>query len=340
MPADSNKGSDLRVIIISLAAVFICLIVVYFLTYLQKNIRITFTDRGLVFLDRSHKQAKIMVGGDIMLDRKIRYFGNQNGYDSVFGNLHSLLSTADLAVANLEGPVTAYNSKTLLPDNITGQELTFTFDPASLTAVTNSGIKIVSLANNHTLNFGQDGLDETRKNLDKAGLKYFGDPNNDPASYVVMTVNDIPVCLVGYHEFATGFDGIIRNIRELDQTGCFILVMPHWGEEYSTAHDDLQSVLARKMIEAGADAIIGSHPHVVMDHEWIGKVPVYYSLGNLVFDQYFSSDVLTGNIVELDIERDGGINSVKQIRVFGTSMKARDVLEVTTEPIAVDTSPK
>jgi hypothetical protein len=94
------------------------------------------------------------------------------------------------------------------------------------------------------------------------------------------------------------------------------------------------------MIEAGADAIIGSHPHVIMDHEWIGKVPVYYSLGNLVFDQYFSPDVLKGNIVELDIERDGGVNSVKQIRVFGTSMKAKDILEVTTEPIAVDRSQK
>jgi hypothetical protein len=122
------------------------------------------------------------------------------------------------------------------------------------------------------------------------------------------------ICLafVGYHEFEPGFDRILADVHRLSSLGYPVIVMAHWGDEYASTSPLRVKEKARELVAAGAFAIIGAHPHVIEDREWIGDVPVVYSLGNLVFDQYFSPQVMTGNIVELTVsamppESDGNL---------------------------------
>jgi len=88
------------------------------------------------------------------------------------------------------------------------------------------------------------------------------------------------------------------------ETGRFVVVYPHWGVEYSTRHNYAQERLAHSWIDVGADLIVGSHPHVVQDVEIYQDVPIFYSLGNFVFDQMFSKETQEGIAIKVDIESD------------------------------------
>ena len=294
----------------------------------------------------SPAELTIMIGGDIMLDRKIRSLGEKNGYDSLFASLASLFEKADIAVANLEGPITEYPSKTLIGGSFT-KELTFTFATSTVMALHRSGIDIVSLANNHTDNFGLEGFNQTQYWLQTVGIEYFGNPWNGTSTSLrtrnliadtdstkkfienseysspiatVITQNDIRIAFVGYHQFQRGSDKVIAEIKRVATIDTFVIVMPHWGEEYSPTPSEGQKKLARAFIDAGADAIIGAHPHVIMDHEIINGVPVYYSVGNLLFDQYFSPEVMKGNIIELQLVQGSDVPKLDKVMVHETHL--------------------
>ena len=294
----------------------------------------------------SPAELTIMIGGDIMLDRKIRSLGEKNGYDSLFASLASLFEKADIAVANLEGPITEYPSKTLIGGSFT-KELTFTFATSTAMALHRSGIDIVSLANNHTDNFGLEGFNQTQYWLQTVGIEYFGNPWNGTSTSLrtrnliadtdstkkfienseysspiatVITQNDIRIAFVGYHQFQRGSDKVIAEIKRVATIDTFVIVMPHWGEEYSPTPSEGQKKLARAFIDAGADAIIGAHPHVIMDHEIINGVPVYYSVGNLLFDQYFSPEVMKGNIIELQLVQGSDVPKLDKVMVHETHL--------------------
>jgi len=103
----------------------------------------------------------VMIGGDIMLDRGNRAFGETNGYDSLFAGIAPLFHSADISIANLEGSITDYPSKTFLSDSSFGKDLIFTFATSTAPVLKRAGLTAVSLANNHTGNFGIDGIDQT-----------------------------------------------------------------------------------------------------------------------------------------------------------------------------------
>jgi len=276
----------------------------------------------------------ILFGGDIMMDRGIRKLGQQYGYDSLFASVTPMFKKADIVVANLEGPITSNPSKTLLSNGKITQLLEFTFDPETARALASAGIDNVNLANNHTLNFKAEGLAETKEYLSQAGIKFFGDPNNATSSEIAETKNDIPIAFVGYHEFSSGLAPVLDTISKLSNQGYFVVVMPHWDTEYATTSSALTRAVARQMVSAGANIIVGTHPHVIQEHSYMGNVPVFYSIGNLLFDQYFSSDVTKGNIVELKLVRAGGKTSIGSVRIYETSLANKR--GVTVNPVAVD----
>lgn len=260
----------------------------------------------------------IMMGGDIMMDRNIRALGEKNGYDTLFdGPVATLFKDADIAVANLEGPITSNPSKNLINGKPI-EVLQFTFSPQSRSALTAAGFDIVSLANNHTDNFGLLGFKETQDWLTDAQISWFGNPWNITSSSImrdtpsdskspittVITKNGITVAFVGYHAFQKGSDVVAREIKRVSGPNVFTIVMPHWGEEYVATSSEKMKGLATAFINAGADAVIGAHPHVIMNQDWIGGVPVVYSLGNLLFDQYFSPQVSKGMVAELHLVKD------------------------------------
>ncbi len=268
----------------------------------------------------SSPPTTILIGGDIMLDRKIRSIGQKKGYDYLFASLSSLFRSADIVIANLEGPVTTYPSKTLLPNGVITQDLTFTFAPSSIKALANAGITAVSLANNHEDNFGAAGVTETKQWLKKSGIKWFGSPWNTASTSLVLDSKGMKIAFVGYHAFQGGIDNVLAQIRQLTKDGNFVIVMPHWGPEYTPSPTVKMRTQARSFIAAGAKAVIGSHPHVIMSNETIAGVPVYYSVGNLIFDQYFSDEVLNGEIVKLELVNGPGGPSLDNVVVYGTKL--------------------
>lgn len=283
----------------------------------------------------NNNELTIMIGGDVMLDRNVRKIGEKSGYDSLFTDISKFFKKADIGIVNLEGPITSNPSKTLFDDGRTGKELVFTFSTTTAPVLASSGISIVSLANNHTDNFGESGLNETKWWLANSNIKYFGDPWNRASTDYSFTKNNVKVALVGYHAFQSGYSRTIDSIKSFKDKGYFVIVMPHWGDEYVSSSTPLLKEKARSFVDAGASAIIGSHPHVVMDHEWIGEVPVFYSLGNLLFDQYFSEEVMRGNIVELHLIKSGEETKLDRIKVFETSLKKRNVVEIDETPVEI-----
>lgn len=266
------------------------------------------------------------------MDRAVRNLGQKLGYDSLFAEIKPLFDSADLVAVNLEGPITSNPSKTLVNGHTTNS-LTFTFDPTSTKALSNAGIKLVSLANNHADNFGLAGIAETKKWLAKSNIVWFGDYRNASSSEAVVTKNNISVAFVGYHAFQPGFEKVLASVRELSGKGYFVIVMPHWGVEYATSSTPEMRVQARLLVASGARAILGSHPHVVMEHVEMGDIPVFYSLGNLLFDQYFSAGVMTGNIVELNLSKKNGATKLDKVKIYETSTASHRTVTINMQPM-------
>lgn len=238
----------------------------------------------------STPQFSILFIGDMMFDREVRNTVNKHGYSYVFGDSPELFAGSDLVIGNLEGPITSNPSKTLLPDGSQIPNLlTFTFPPETAMALKQSGVGMVTLANNHEENFGKAGINETKRYLDEAGVSYFGDPENKEEIATTTCRGSICVGLIGYSQFSNPDDSeIIQQIHDLKKKVDFVVVFAHWGEEYNSGIIQSQRMLAHRWIDEGADLIIGAHPHVVEPIETYKGKTIFYSLGNYIFDQYFS----------------------------------------------------
>jgi len=244
--------------------------------------------------------------GDIMLDRNVNKKMQTVGagdYNFPFAKLK--LPEADFRIANLEGPVTD-NKSVVNPAN-----LQFTFSPKFLVPIKNN-FDVVSLANNHTDNFGRKGLETTKKYLEEEGIKYFGNAYNDQPLAVIIEKNNLKIGLVGYNQLASlGFNEVIKEIKTLRTKVDILIVMPHWGVEYQPEKpSSLQKSQGRQFIDAGADLVMGGHPHVIQPiEEYKGKY-IFYSLGNFIFDQYFSKETMQGLTVLLEIGADKTLSFV------------------------------
>jgi poly-gamma-glutamate synthesis protein (capsule biosynthesis protein) len=249
----------------------------------------------------SNQEVSVVVVGDIMLDRNVRNKINESGFDVYVSGVKNLISDADIAVGNLEGPFTNNPSKTA---SLESKELVFTFDPALAPKLAEAGFDILGLANNHTLNFGQEGLDSTRSILRQAGIFYYGEPNNKDELSVVVEQKGIKVGFVGFHEFSyMNFDRVLAEIDRIRPEVDFLIVSPHWGIEYQKEPTDFMKNWAHQFIDHGADVVIGAHPHVIGATEEYKNKKIFYSLGNFIFDQYFSKETSQGLVVNIVLKK-------------------------------------
>lgn len=227
--------------------------------------------------------ATILAFGDMMLDRTIRQKINENDAEYPFAKIKRFLIGSDIVVANAEGPFTSYPSVTLGTFN---EPLTFTFDPATLSTLKKLGFTLFSQSNNHSLNFGREGLRQSEKFIETAGLSWFGDPSNQNTDAYITTIRGVKIAFVGYHQFKSGgFDNVLNSIKSAKQDGAFVVVYPHWGAEYNKSMTQTQIDYAHAFIDAGADAVLGAHPHVIEPIEIYKGGAIFYSLGNFIFDQ-------------------------------------------------------
>ncbi|MDI6777680.1 MAG: CapA family protein [Patescibacteria group bacterium] len=249
--------------------------------------------------------VKILFVGDMMFDRHIREAVAKYGsgkYNYVLEPMKEKLSEYDLVVGNLEGPITSNKSTSVNTKMGESKNFVFTFDPIVAKVLAENNIKLVNLGNNHILNQGEKGVEQTKKYLDETGVEYF----DGSQSSTLGTENSVKLGFVSYnYSVPDSAETAIEEIKSVKEQSDVVVVCPHWGTEYKTG-DPGNSVraLAYRFIDAGADAVIGTHPHVIQASEEYQGKKIYYSLGNFVFDQYFQPETMEGLGVEITINPD------------------------------------
>lgn len=234
--------------------------------------------------------------GDIMLGNHTARYIYQYGADYPFDSTRKILSAADIACGNLEAPFTRTGTKF---------EKTFNFKvpPEFVAGLIGSGIDVVTLANNHMLDYGIEGLKNTLALLDSLGFAYCGaglnlEQANKPA---ILDRNGLRVAFLGYsltfpEEFwATKTRGgtsyptetnMSASISHCDSIADFTVVSFHWGAEGKNFPKDYQKEYAHLAIDLGADLVLGHHPHVLQGLEIYKNRLIAYSLGNFTFSSY------------------------------------------------------
>ncbi len=254
--------------------------------------------------DVGTSSMRILFVGDIFFDRHIRFVGSTRGVDYPFSCIDPLLHSADFVIGNMEGPITTNKSVSLGSVPGSANNYRFTFPTTTAAALARHNVRAVSIGNNHILNFGYAGLYSTHEYLEKAGVGYFGGVTGSEAIYRIDE-GDIHLSFIGYNEFGGSSPKEIATAVAAEHTkGRLVVVFAHWGTEYSTNADAIRP-WATLFAAAGATAVIGAHPHVVGLKEKVRDTVIYYSLGNFIFDQYFSEDVRHGLAVMLTLSPQG-----------------------------------
>ena len=249
--------------------------------------------------------VSFIIGGDVMFARMIAHtFGND--FNAAFADLGDrVFWGTDAAIVNEEGAITTQPIR----DDISSANFTFLFSPRSASTLSYLHINAVSQANNHSANGGLQGVETTRSVLNAAGIQTFGGPSGGDVSRVaVFHGSGLSLTVIGVNMLSPGqtAEALVPLITEAKQDPTMrVLVMPHWGVEYSPGHTSAQAAAAHVWVDAGADIIIGSHPHVIEDSELYRGVPIIYSLGNLLFDQAFSTATQEGLLIAGSFTPDG-----------------------------------
>ena len=242
--------------------------------------------------------AHLIFVGDINFTGRIGEAMDKHGHLWAFEKVKDELRSADYTVGNLESPAGVGGYK------YAEKRVYFKANPKHLDALSDAGFDMVSLANNHALDYGPDVLKQTRDELDKRNIKYIGIRNDNKAHYVpkIVIINGLKIAFFGYcnacpNEFGprsttAGVNvGMKKMIKEqvlltkhyFDPD--FIVAMPHWGSEYFGV-DKNQLYTKSAMLESGVDIVVGAHPHVL---QWVHQTVkdsaplVAYSLGNFIF---------------------------------------------------------
>jgi poly-gamma-glutamate capsule biosynthesis protein CapA/YwtB (metallophosphatase superfamily) len=291
----------------------------------------------------SKKQVHMIFVGDIMMDRGVESSVNKNyggDYSKLFDRV-AFLRDADIAFANLEGPATT------VTDDV-GSKYSFQMDPAILPILKKVGFDIVSLANNHAGDRNVAGFNDTRQRLIDNAINYTGGGNtrSEAEQVKIISVNGMNIGFLAFSDVGPNWlaatetaSGILlasnpkrlEIIKNAKASVDFLVISYHWGDEYKPANAR-QKTLAETSVDAGADLIIGHHPHVVQNYaEYKGKL-IFYSLGNFIFDQPFSAETLRGLIVDITIEPDG---TYKEINLL-TSQQDKTFRIIETRPFERD----
>ncbi|WP_103071260.1 CapA family protein [Aquimarina sediminis] len=242
--------------------------------------------------------VKIIFTGDLLLDRGVRERIEHLGIDNLFdATIDSVFLESDIIIANLECPAT----KIMEPIN---KQFIFRAEPEWLSGLKEHKITHLNMANNHAMDQGRKGLVDTEKNILNNGLIPLGYGTNlekackaqlitdSPRKIYVLSSLQVPsenwpflenkpcVCEESFDEIAIR----IKKLKKIEPNSVVIIQL-HWGAEHTTTPLTIQKQQARKLIDSGADAIIGHHSHTIQSIETYNEKQIYYSLGNFIFDQ-------------------------------------------------------
>jgi poly-gamma-glutamate capsule biosynthesis protein CapA/YwtB (metallophosphatase superfamily) len=278
----------------------------------------------LVIAPEPDQEITMVAVGDIMLARKVERLMQQHGRDYPLLEVKERLRQPDLTFGNLECAVS--DRGTPLP----GKGIWLRASPEVLPQLETSGFDILSIANNHSLDYDAEAFLDTLDLLEQTGIATVGGGKDiiGARSPRVMTVKGVRIGFLAYTEMADTFwsydyprkfkatetepgvapydyAAIIEDVVDLRDQADLLVLSVHWGTEYSHYPSSLQREHAHGMIDAGADVIVGHHPHVVQGVEVYNGGLIAYSLGNFVFDQNQSDKTREGLVMELKADKSG-----------------------------------
>jgi len=276
-------------------------------------------------------EASLLAVGDLMLARKVERLMQSNGIDYPFSRVKDKLQTADITFGNLESPLS--DRGTPLP----GKGICFRARPEMAAKLKESGFDVLSVANNHSLDYDTDAFLDTLEFLRSSQIEPVGGGQNleEARNPVIIKKNGLKVGFLAYTIFADIYydaryrrtfeatetisgvapleqELILEDIAELRPQVDVAIVSLHWGTEYSKSPEAAQKELGRALIDGGADLVIGHHPHIIQGFERYKDGLIAYSLGNFIFDQNQHVFTREGLILELKLTGEG----LKDLRVW------------------------
>lgn len=302
------------------------------LSYVQKNIYYSARDRsdvvaaitkdGIPISLPPPTTNEVTIGfvGDIMLDRGVKSSVIKNfkgDFNTLFANV-GFISDYDILFGNLEGPVSDTGEDQ-------GNLYSFRMDPKILNALSSAGFDVLSIANNHIGDWGQNAFNDTLARINSSGILAVGGGQTkiDATEPKIIERNGLSIGFLGFSDVGPDwmkattntpgillandpdFAGIIQRASSRVDT---LVVSIHWGEEYELT-TERQRELGRLAIDSGARLVIGTHPHIIQETEGYNNGYIAYSLGNFIFDQDFSKDTMKGMLLEVKIKK-GEIEAV------------------------------
>jgi len=249
--------------------------------------------------------------GDIMLDRNVENSIYKNGaadFSFVFENT-DFLKESDIVFGNLEGPVSDKGEDL-------GNLYSFRMNPLVMPALEKAGFNVLSIANNHTADWGKEAFLDTLDRLKQAGIVPVGggEDRDDAEKVKIIEKNGFKVGFLAFTDvgpkwFGVKSDnpgilladvGLVKKLTARAKTDAdYVVVSFHFGNEYQTTASSRQEELAKSAIDAGANIVVGHHPHVVQKIELYNGGIIAYSLGNFIFDQNFSEETMEGVLLNV-----------------------------------------
>jgi hypothetical protein len=269
-----------------------------------------------VSAENDPNQIQMAFVGDILLASGVETIMKKNGYDYPYKEVKDDLQKPDLTIANLETPVTDRGM-------ILKKEYNYRSPPPALPALAAAGLDLVNLANNHVMDYGTEGLLDTLHHLEKSGIQHIGAGHDAAEAFkpVIVQKKGIKIAFLGFSRVVpdTSWKAGVKHpgvadtydykapvlaIEKARAQADLVVVIAHWGLERTDTPIAYQTELAHRFIDAGADLIVGGHPHVLQGFESYKGKWIAYSLGNFIFTTNNIKETLETFILNASCSKD------------------------------------
>lgn len=281
--------------------------------------------------NQNEGNVSIAVTGDVMFARNM--VNALSLGTSPFADVSDVTSRVDLLLINFENAATS-------SDNATKPDIPFKCNPGFVVLARANNNTVAGLANNHVCDYGIQGMKDTIETLENANITHLGAGNNEAEAHkaVNQQINGRNITILNYMDsnnfaeysydvlpYANGsspgysaYDSADakNQISKANESGNFVMVFMHYGNEYSTSPNEDQINISHELIDYGADVVVGAHPHVAQGIEMYKDRPIFYSLGDFIFDLEVEG-TLDNYFVEINLTGDQGHCTVYPVHLSG-----------------------
>ena len=251
-------------------------------------------------------------------------------------NVRDILMNDDMTLINFEG---TFTETTYVPDKKKNNDYLFNAPPSYVSMLTDNGIEAAALENNHVMDHGQEGFDDTMQTLRDAGIIY-----SNSEEMGVFEVKDIQIAMLSYlciDRYQTLWDKVPEDIKAAKEKYPIVIVSFHWGKELDYTPNENQIKMGRLAVDSGADLVIGNHSHRINPIEEYKGVYICYSLGNFCFAGNTKPSDMNSYLFQVRFKVKDGVASTKAFRIIPIKISSRKdrndfIPTVITEDVNID----